>query len=112
MNRFVNGEMVKIRSPYLHMTAPISPGSSGGPVLNDKGEVVGVSVATFRDWFIDDGKYYDITKPYPVVNDDGKVIPGHYVHVPTRDAQSINFAVPVPYLKSFAQTVRRSETFK
>jgi S1-C subfamily serine protease len=45
-NTLSDGIVSALRGGLIQMSAPISPGSSGGPVLNTAGEVVGISVAT------------------------------------------------------------------
>lgn len=44
-----SGLLAEMLIPKVHFTGSVNPGMSGGPVLDDAGEVVGVSVATSGD---------------------------------------------------------------
>ena len=71
-----NGQM--IRSKRIQITVPISPGSSGGPLLNRNGKVIGINHAGY--------------------------------HSP--DAQNINAAIPVNYLKELLKRVGTPEPLR
>jgi hypothetical protein len=41
-----NGLLEHTLYPRIHLTAPINPGMSGGPTIDDQGRVIGINVAT------------------------------------------------------------------
>lgn len=50
-------------SPWIQITAPISHGSSGGPVLNAAGQVIGIATSAFRD-----GQNLNFAVPSTLIN--------------------------------------------
>ena len=74
----ISSRREKSMKERLLMTAPISPGSSGGPVLNSKGEIIGVSFMTLVD-----GQNLNFAIPINILKDlldrSGTVIP--FTHV-------------------------------
>ena len=79
------GNISAIHDKYLHerlqFTAPISGGSSGGPLLNDYGEVVGVVTSTRKSEIQFNAKGIEVDVP-----------------------QNLNMAIPTKHLKTVLRT--------
>jgi len=69
---------------YMQITVPIQPGNSGGPLVNFKGEVVGITTAT--------------AAVLPFLESTGGAIP-----------QNVNFAVKSEYITSLAENIEYSQ---
>ena len=80
---------------WIQMTAPITHGNSGGPVLNKKAEVIGISTIIISD---------DTVKiSYDVRNNKNEKIGS--VELPRRREQNLNFARHVDHLSSLLNRV-------
>lgn len=70
--KYINGALV------LQVSAPIAPGNSGGPVINDKGEVVGISTFAYGmqsgfDFIVTSNTIKDYLKQAGIRNEEGTV---------------------------------------
>lgn len=45
----LSGRRINDGEEFLQITAPISPGNSGGPIINKNGKVIGVATFTFKN---------------------------------------------------------------
>jgi serine protease Do len=96
----------------LQISAPISPGSSGGPVFNDRGEVIGVST-----FLLSGGQNLNFAIPINVVKpllagDKGTPLAAHVTpttrrNVPHYPASILN-ECPAPQLKTIVGAIQQA----
>jgi serine protease Do len=96
----------------LQISAPISPGSSGGPVFNDHGEVIGVST-----FLLSGGQNLNFAIPIDVVKpllagDKGTPLAAHVTPVPRRNIPryppSILSECPPPQLQTIVGAISQA----
>ncbi|MDP8237151.1 MAG: trypsin-like peptidase domain-containing protein [Candidatus Erginobacter occultus] len=96
--------------PYeelIQFTAPVNPGDSGGPVLNSRGEVIGIIAASFSG-------YREIDFDWDFIRRVHRAFPGMESGPPgsffrPSQAQGIGFAIPINLARKALDALERDE---
>jgi S1-C subfamily serine protease len=93
-NGIVSGiRKIKSEAVLLQITAPLSPGSSGGPVVNIKGEVVGMSTMTLTQ-----GQNMNFAIPSPIMQRFVSVAENKF---PLDTFPEVDYQIPLPNKEGF-----------